>query len=102
LLELLEAFVGVKDVLNNNGSVVEHGCVQNLVEPRLQAGILEGVRAMNPVEWNSSLKNCVFQLGPINEFGLDAISDSFEYYIRITVVLLSSKHIFHELNYIIL
>ena len=80
MLELLEAFVGVKDVLNNNGSVVEHGCVKNLVEPRVQAGILEGVRAMNPVEWNSSLENCIFQLGPINEFGLDAISDSFEHY----------------------
>jgi hypothetical protein len=67
LFEVLKAFTGVKDILHNNSSVVEHRCVENLIEPWVKARILEGVRAMNPVEWNSSLKNCIFQLGPINE-----------------------------------
>jgi hypothetical protein len=53
--------------------VVEHRCVKNLIEPGLQAGILEDLHAMNPLECNSSFKNCNFQLRPIDEFGLDAI-----------------------------
>jgi hypothetical protein len=73
MIELLKAFIGVKDLLHSNSGVVEHCCVKNLIESGVQGRILEGVRAMNPVEWNSSLKNCIFQLGPINESGLDVI-----------------------------
>ena len=51
--------------------MVEHRCVKNLIEPGVHGGILKGIHAIDPVEWNSSLKNSVFQLGPVNKFRLD-------------------------------
>ena len=69
LPELLKTFVRLKDLLDDNSSVVEHCCVKHLIKSGVQVWILEDMRAISSIEWNSSLKNCIVQLGPMKSFG---------------------------------
>ena len=54
---------------HNANSVVEYCCVKNPIEPRVQGRILKHMHAIDLVEQNSSLKNCIFQLGPTTKLG---------------------------------
>jgi hypothetical protein len=40
--------------------LVVHCCVEYLIEPRVQAIVLEGMYSMDSVKRNSSFKNCIF------------------------------------------
>ena len=68
LPKLLKTFVRLKDLLDDNSSVVEHCCVKHLIKSGVQVCMLEEMRAISPIEWNSSLKNCIVQLGPMKSF----------------------------------
>ena len=67
-LYALKTFVAFKNLLHNYSGVVDHCSIENLIEPRVEAWILKCMRAMNPVKWNSPFPNCIFQLGPKNEY----------------------------------
>ena len=60
----LKTFVGLQNLLHNQRGV-DHCCVENFIEPWIQTCILKSMSAMNPVEWNTPLPNCIFQLTPI-------------------------------------
>ena len=68
IYESIESFTIYIPSTRNDNSVVEHCCVKNPIEPRVQGRILKHMHAID-VEQNSSLKNCIFQLGPTTNLG---------------------------------
>ena len=64
-LKVLKTLVEIKNLLDNNGGVVEHCCVEHLVKPGVQTWILKGMCAIHPVKWDSSFQNSTFQLEPV-------------------------------------
>jgi len=62
----LKTFVGFQNLLHHQSGVIDHCCVENFIEPRVQTWILKSMSAINPVEWNTPLPNCIFQLSPSN------------------------------------
>ena len=64
LLKMPETLVGLKYLINNYRCVVEHCCVENLIESGVLAKVLKCMRSMGPVKWYSSFNNRIFQLGP--------------------------------------
>lgn len=58
--QVLKTTVYLKHIFLDYSSLVVHSCVENLVEPRVQASVLKGVYSMDPVKCNSSFKNRVF------------------------------------------
>lgn len=64
LPKLLKTFVNLKDLLENQSSLVVHCFVENLIKSWVHAWILESMHFMDPVKGNSSFKNCTFQLRP--------------------------------------
>jgi len=64
---VLETIVVLKNLLHNYFGITDHGCIENLVEPWVQACIIKGMCAMNHVEWDTPFSNCILKLGPKNE-----------------------------------
>lgn len=62
--KVLKTLVGLNDLINNYRCVVEHCCVENLIESGVLARVLKCMRSMDPVKWYSSFNNRIFQLGP--------------------------------------
>lgn len=63
---VFKTLVDMKKFLDDNGGVIKHCCVEHLIKPGVQTWVLKGVHAMDPVKWNSSFNNCIFQLRPVN------------------------------------
>ncbi|KAL6985696.1 hypothetical protein U1Q18_019070 [Sarracenia purpurea var. burkii] len=53
-------FGGLKDFLDDNGGVVDHGLVEYLIEPEVLARVLKCVHSVCPVKWNASFHNRCF------------------------------------------
>lgn len=64
---LIKTFVTLKELVHNNSGVIDHGSIENMIEPGVEAGIIKGVCAMNPVERNTPFPNRIFKLRPKNE-----------------------------------
>ena len=62
-----------EDVLHGDSTCAAHCFVENIIKSLVQAWILEGVYSMDPIKRNSSFKNCIFQLGPINRIRLSMV-----------------------------
>ena len=60
LFQVLETIVFLKHISIYNSGLVVHCCVEYLIEPRVQAIVLEGMYSMDSVKRNSSFKNCIF------------------------------------------
>ena len=62
--KVLKTLVNLEDLLDNNGGVIVHSRVENLIKPWIQAWVIESMGSMDSIKWNSPFKNCIFQLGP--------------------------------------
>lgn len=64
-LDVLEATVGLEDLLGDDGGVVPHAFVEHLVEPGVCAVVLECRHPVGLVEWDASIQHCILQVVPI-------------------------------------
>jgi len=62
----LETIVALKNLVHNYFGMIDHRCIENLVEPWVQAWIIKGMCAMNHVEWDTPFSNCIIKLRPKN------------------------------------
>jgi len=67
LFYALKTIVALKNLFHNYFGMIDHRCIENLVEPWVQTWIIKGMCAMNHVEWDTPFSNCILKLGPKNE-----------------------------------
>ena len=62
--EAVEASVNIENFLHGDGGVIGHSLVEHLVESGVSAMVLECSHSIGLIEWNSTIKNCIFQIIP--------------------------------------